>query len=60
MMVGVFLPGSRDQCLGSHEKEEHDEGADQVGVEHFVSHLGELDHPKEIKERSASVNLWHF
>lgn len=39
----AFLPGCRNEGLGSHEEEEHDEGADQVGVEHFISHLGELN-----------------
>ena len=38
----VRLPGGGDECLGGHEEEEHDEGANQVGVEHFISHLGEL------------------
>lgn len=45
--VNVFLPGCRNEGLDSHEKEEHDEGADQVGVEHFISHLGELDQCKD-------------
>lgn len=47
-MLKAGVPGRRDEGLGSHEKEKHDEGADQVGVEHFISHLGELDQPKEI------------
>lgn len=55
--VGVFLPGGRDEGLGSHEKEKHDEGADQIGVEHFISHLGELGQPKEIEERPTSFPL---
>ena len=45
----VFPPGCRNERLDSHEKQKHDEGADQVGVEHFIPHLGELDRPKEIK-----------
>lgn len=40
--VGNSLPGRRDEGLGGHDKEEHDEGAEQVGVEHFISHLGKL------------------
>ena len=46
MQLWVLLPGSRDEGLGSHEKQQHDEGADQVGVEHFVSHLEELEPTK--------------
>lgn len=58
--VGVFLPGSWDERLGSHEKEEHDEGTDQVGVEHFVSHLGELKQPKEMKKKDQHRLLLAF
>lgn len=49
--LSVSLPGCRNEGLNNHEKEEHDEGAHQVGVEHFISHLGELDRPKEIKKQ---------
>lgn len=41
------LPGSRDEGLRSQEGEQHDEGADQVGVEHLIPHLGELDKEKD-------------
>lgn len=39
-------PGNGHEGLGSHEKEEYDEGADHVGVEHFISDLRELDQRK--------------
>ena len=45
--AAVCLPGGGDKGLGSHEEEEHDEGANQVGVEHFISHLGELEGKNE-------------
>lgn len=44
--LSIFTPGSRDDGLGSHEEEEHDEGADHVGVKHFISDLGELNKNK--------------
>lgn len=49
------LPWSRDNDLSSHEEEKHDERADQVGVEHFVSHLGELNEPEGIQKITKKV-----
>lgn len=57
----VFLPGGRDEGLGSHEEEEHDEGADQVGVEHFISHLEKLDGSEKTSKRSQHhFALWAY
>lgn len=37
-----LLPGRRQQALNGRDEDEHDEGAHQVGLEHFVPHLGIL------------------
>lgn len=42
-MTQFLPPWSRDEGLCSYKEEEHGEGADQIWVEHFISHLGKLE-----------------
>lgn len=52
-----LLPGGWDEGLCSQEEEQHDEGADQVGVEHLIPHLGELDKEKDPSTPAVSMTL---
>lgn len=57
MIDCASLLGGRDERLGSHEEQEHDEGAGQVGVEHFISHLGELDQTAAVRRSEETFRL---
>lgn len=47
------LPGRRKQTLDGGDEDEHDEGANQVGLEHLIPHLGVLHREREGEEEEA-------